>query len=72
MNWIGTTTGGKDFIESLKPNCRKVIQVVVERSLEVAKYDFKFQFERLGYFVADRADHAQDKPAFNLTVGLAG
>lgn len=34
MNWIGTTTSGKDFVESLKPNSSKAIQVVVERSFE--------------------------------------
>ena len=30
---------------------------VVEPSLAAAKPDQKFQFERHGYFVADRADH---------------
>ena len=31
----------------------------------------QFQFERHGYFVADRVDHVQGaKPVFNLTVGL--
>lgn len=30
-----------------------------------------FQFERHGYFVADRVDHvAGSKPVFNLAVGL--
>jgi glutaminyl-tRNA synthetase len=28
------------------------------------------QFERLGYFVADRRDHAPGKPVFNRTVTL--
>ena len=27
-------------------------------------------FERHGYFVADRIDHAAGKPVFNLAVGL--
>ena len=30
----------------------------------------KFQFERHGYFVADRVDHVASKPVFNLAVGL--
>jgi glutaminyl-tRNA synthetase len=34
------------------------MQAVVVLSLEVAFCDFKFQFERHGYFVADRVDHA--------------
>jgi glutaminyl-tRNA synthetase len=30
----------------------------------------KFQFERHGYFVADRKDHAAGKPVFNRVTGL--
>jgi glutaminyl-tRNA synthetase len=32
--------------------------------------DQKFQFERFGYFVADRLDHTQGKPVFNKITGL--
>ena len=28
------------------------------------------QFEREGYYVADRYDHSAEKPVFNLTIGL--
>jgi len=62
--------GGKDFIEGLNPNSLKVVRAVVEPSLTGAKPDDKFQFERLGYFVADRVDHTASKPVFNLAVGL--
>ncbi len=63
--------GGKDFIESLNPNSLKVITAIVEPSLANALPDQKFQFERHGYFVADRVDHVQGaKPVFNLAVGL--
>ncbi len=63
--------GGKDFIESLNPNSLKVITAIVEPSLANAAPDQKFQFERHGYFVADRVDHVQGKkPVFNLAVGL--
>ena len=62
--------GGKDFIESLNPNSLKVVTAIVEPSLANAKPDDKFQFERHGYFVADRVDHAAGKPVFNLAVGL--
>ncbi len=62
--------GGKDFIESLNPNSLKVFTAIVEPSLESANADEKFQFERHGYFVADRVDHAAGKPVFNLAVGL--
>ena len=62
--------GGKDFIEGLNPNSLKVIQAIVEPSLATANADDKFQFERHGYFVADRVDHLPGKPVFNLAVGL--
>ena len=61
--------GGKDFIESLNPNSLKVVQAIVEPSLAAAQADDKFQFERHGYFVADRVDHAAGKRVFNLAVG---
>jgi glutaminyl-tRNA synthetase len=63
--------GGKDFIESLNPNSLKVITAKVEPSLANALPGQNFQFERHGYFVADRVDHIQGtKPVFNLAVGL--
>ena len=67
--------GGKDFIENLNPHSLKVLTAYVEPSLArggaiEAKADDKFQFERHGYFVADRVDHAVGKPVFNLAVGL--
>ena len=63
--------GGKDFIESLNPNSLKVVTAIVEPSLANAKAGQQFQFERHGYFVADRIDHVQGtKAVFNLAVGL--
>ena len=56
--------GGKDFIEGLNPNSLKVVTAFVEPSLAAAKADDKFQFERHGYFVADRVDHAAGKSVF--------
>ena len=46
--------GGKDFLESLNPNSPKVITAIVEPSLANALPGQNFQFERHGYFVADR------------------
>lgn len=63
--------GGKDYLESLNPNSLKVISAIVEPSLAHAQPDQKFQFERHGYFVADRYDHTPgSRPVFNLAVGL--
>ncbi|MFO0108289.1 MAG: glutamine--tRNA ligase/YqeY domain fusion protein [Burkholderiales bacterium] len=63
--------GGKDFLQSLNPNSLKVVTAYVEPSLAAAQPDQKFQFERFGYFVADRLDHvAGTKPVFNRVTGL--
>ena len=62
--------GGKDYLESLNPDSLKTITAIVEPSLATALPDAKFQFERHGYFVADRVDHAAGKPVFNFSVGL--
>ena len=63
--------GGKDFIESLNPSSLKVVTAMVEPSLATAQPDQKFQFERHGYFTADRVDHMPGQRAvFNLAVGL--
>jgi glutaminyl-tRNA synthetase len=62
--------GGKDFLASLNPDSLKVITAYVEPSLANSHADAKFQFERHGYFVADRTDHAQGKLVFNRCTGL--
>jgi glutaminyl-tRNA synthetase len=41
-----------------------------EPSLALAKPEDRFQFEREGYFCADRHDHTPAKAVFNLTIGL--
>ncbi len=62
--------GGKDFLQALNPDSLKVVQAYVEPSLSRAQPDQKFQFERHGYFVADRIDHHIGRPVFNRAVGL--
>ncbi|MBS7807157.1 glutamine--tRNA ligase/YqeY domain fusion protein [Variovorax sp. PCZ-1] len=62
--------GGKDFLEALNEDSLKTIQAYVEPSLANAKPDEKFQFERHGYFVADRKDHAAGEAVFNKITGL--
>ncbi|TMH30705.1 MAG: glutamine--tRNA ligase [Betaproteobacteria bacterium] len=62
--------GGKDFKACLNPNSKKVVTAYVEPSLQAAAADDKFQFERHGYFVADRNDHSAAKPVFNKITGL--
>ena len=63
--------GGKDFLSALNPTSLTVVQAWVEPSLASAKPDDKFQFERHGYFVADRVDHGVGgKAVFNRVTGL--
>jgi glutaminyl-tRNA synthetase len=62
--------GGKDFLESLNPDSLKITAAFVEPSLVSANADDRFQFERHGYFVADREDHTPARPVFNLSVSL--
>ncbi len=62
--------GGKDFLQALNPDSLRVVTAYVEPSLAAAAPDQKFQFERFGYFVADRHDHRPGKPVFNRAVGL--
>ena len=62
--------GGRDFLAALNPHSLSVVSAYVEPSLAQALPDQKFQFERFGYFVADRKDHAPGRPVFNRCVGL--
>lgn len=62
--------GGADFLAVLNPQSKRVVTGYVEPSLAAAKPDDKFQFERHGYFVADREDHAPGRLVFNRTTTL--
>jgi glutaminyl-tRNA synthetase len=57
-------------LEALNPHSLQVVQAYVEPSLLHALPDQKFQFERLGYFVAERVDHSSQHLVFNQAVGL--
>ena len=62
--------GGKDYLTLLNPDSLKVTHGYVEPSLAKAVADEKFQFERHGYFVADRKEHQAGKLVFNRVTGL--
>jgi glutaminyl-tRNA synthetase len=60
-----------DFCEYLNPQSLTVVQGWVEPAVRDAAPETKYQFERLGYFCADRHDHqAGGKLVFNRTVTL--
>ena len=60
----------RNFLELLNRDSKTVLRSYVEASLANAQPDDKFQFERNGYFVADRKDHTSERPVFNLAVSL--
>jgi glutaminyl-tRNA synthetase len=64
-------TGDADFLKQINPNSLEVLSGArIENSLADAKPEVRFQFERQGYFCADRFDHTREKPVFNRTVTL--
>ena len=48
----------RDFLEDLNPDSKRVITAQLEPALKDAKPEERFQFERHGYFCADRARFA--------------
>jgi glutaminyl-tRNA synthetase len=62
--------GGRDFLTALNPASKKTVTAFVEPGLAQAAAGTSFQFERHGYFVADRKDHAPGKAVFNRSCTL--
>jgi len=62
--------GGRDFKLALNPNAKTVVTAYLEPGLANAMPEQRFQFERHGYFVADRVDSAPGKPVFNRIATL--
>ena len=62
--------GGKDFLSLLNPNAKEVVTAYLEPGMSAAAADQRYQFERHGYFVADRVDSQPGKPVFNRIVTL--
>jgi glutaminyl-tRNA synthetase len=60
----------RDFLDDINPNSVQVIRAWLEPSLKSAQAEDRFQFERHGYFVADRIDTKDGTPVFNRTVTL--
>ncbi len=57
--------------ENLNPYSPQVVSTKIEPSLTNALPDQNFQFERHGYFVANRVNYVTgSKPVFNSAMGL--
>jgi glutaminyl-tRNA synthetase len=61
---------GRDFRSVLNPASKRVVQGYVEPSLAGVAAETRLQFERHGYFVADREDHRAGHLVFNRITGL--
>jgi glutaminyl-tRNA synthetase len=61
---------GRDFREVINPASKVVVQAWLEPSLANVAPESRFQFERHGYFVADREAHRAGAPLFNRITTL--
>jgi glutaminyl-tRNA synthetase len=61
---------GKTYRDHINPDSRRMVHGYVEPDAATATPETRLQFERLGYFVADRRDHRSDAPVFNRAVTL--
>ncbi len=61
---------GKTYRDHLNPESKRTVQGWLEPAAADAAPETAFQFERLGFFVADRHDHAAGRPVFNRAVTL--
>jgi glutaminyl-tRNA synthetase len=62
--------GGRDFREVINPGSKRVVSAYVEPSLAAVERETRLQFERHGYFVADRELHRPGQPVFNRITTL--
>lgn len=62
--------GEGDFMDHVNKDSLSVVTALIEPALAEVDAEANFQFEREGYYVADRFDHTAEKPIFNLTIGL--
>jgi glutaminyl-tRNA synthetase len=60
----------RSFLDDINPDSKAVITAWLEPSLRRARPEERFQFERHGYFVADRVDTRDGAPVFNRTATL--
>ncbi len=59
-----------DFLDHLNPESLVTVQGIAEPALADAAPEARYQFERVGYFCADRHACRDGKLVFNRTVGL--
>ncbi|MCB1636924.1 MAG: glutamine--tRNA ligase, partial [Xanthomonadales bacterium] len=63
--------GEGGYLNHLNPDSiHRCEQAWIEPAAAAAEPESRLQFERTGYFVADRHDHSADRPVFNRIVSL--
>ena len=68
---VSDPASADSFASVINQQSEKVLSdCVIEPLLAEAAPETHYQFERLGYFVADRRDHKPGQPVFNRTVTL--
>ena len=60
----------RDYKVLLNAHSKEIITAYIEFSLNEARPEERFQFERNGYFVTDRVDTKPGRPVFNRSVTL--
>ena len=58
------------YLSVINPNSKSISTAYLEPAAAKASPEQNFQFEREGYFTADRYDHSAENPVFNQTIGL--
>ncbi|KHS83752.1 glutamine--tRNA ligase [Pectobacterium brasiliense] len=67
---VANPGAAEDFLSTINPDSLKITQGFVEASLAQAEAEKVYQFEREGYFCADRVYSSAEHLVFNRTVGL--
>ena len=60
----------RNFLDDINPDSKRLITAQLEPALKDAQPEQRFQFERHGYFVADRVDSRPGAPVFNRALTL--
>jgi glutaminyl-tRNA synthetase len=61
---------GRDLLDDVNPGAMSVVRAYLEPSLQKPERDVRYQFERHGYFIADRKHSTEGRPIYNRAVTL--
>ncbi|MFB6422050.1 MAG: glutamine--tRNA ligase [Candidatus Malihini olakiniferum] len=67
---VSNPNAADNFLMTINPDSLKMVRGFVELSLAKAKVEKAYQFEREGYFCADRIHSSENHLVFNRTIGL--